>query len=131
MAQMNVGNLAAVFAPNLLRPEQQSIEHLADTAHIVNLVAILITSRCDLFPDLAMTSRSASRSSQPHEQFSSAHAVPGDNTLQSESTNAAFRDEPCSWYFLDDEHVQHGPVRVHRPPETPMPQCGIFFDAQR
>ena len=40
--QMNVGNTAAVFAPNLLRPRVESIEQLADTAHVVNLVAVMI-----------------------------------------------------------------------------------------
>ena len=37
--KMTVGNCAAVFGPNLLRPQAETLEHLADTVHIVNLLA--------------------------------------------------------------------------------------------
>ena len=39
---MNVGNTAAVFAPNLLRSDSVSINMLADTVHVVNITACLI-----------------------------------------------------------------------------------------
>ena len=44
-SKMTVGNTAAVFAPNLLRPEMETLEHLADTAHTVNLIQLFI-HRC-------------------------------------------------------------------------------------
>ena len=46
---MTVGNTAAVFAPNLLRPEVDTLEHLADTAHVVNLMIVLIGRCPDIF----------------------------------------------------------------------------------
>ena len=48
-SKMTVGNTAAVFAPNLLRPEHETIEHLADTAHTVNLIALFIRRCSDIF----------------------------------------------------------------------------------
>ena len=41
-SKMNVGNTAAVFAPNLLRAQEETIDMLADTVHVVNMVAVLI-----------------------------------------------------------------------------------------
>ena len=42
--KMTVGNCAAVFGPNLLRPQAEMLEHLADTVHIVNLLAAMIAA---------------------------------------------------------------------------------------
>ena len=42
--KMTVGNCAAVFGPNLLRPQAETLEHLADTVHIVNLLAAMIAA---------------------------------------------------------------------------------------
>ena len=41
-SKMNVGNTAAVFAPNLLRAQEETIDQLADTVHVVNMIAVLI-----------------------------------------------------------------------------------------
>ena len=41
-SKMSVGNTAAVFAPNLIRPEIQTIEHLADASHTVNLIILVM-----------------------------------------------------------------------------------------
>lgn len=71
-SKMSVGNVAAVFAPNLLRPEVETLEHLADTAHIVNLIAVLISSQHFIFhgasPDAPPA---AARSSSAHYASSS------------------------------------------------------------
>jgi len=46
---MTVGNTAAVFAPNLLRPQVETLDQLRDTAHVVNLVALLLALATPLF----------------------------------------------------------------------------------
>jgi len=62
-SKMTIGNIAAVFAPNLLRPEHETLEHLADTAHIVNLTAVFITHARAIFGRSMMAPLSSERSS--------------------------------------------------------------------
>ena len=76
---MNVGNTAAVFAPNLLRPRVESIEQLADTVHIVNLVALMI--------------------SEPYRIFQS--FVGGDDSAIDSAREASGRDSTCAPTALD------------------------------
>lgn len=60
---MKVGNTAAVFAPNLLRPQLETMEHLADTQHTVNLLVILITCREQIFGTAGVALPPSSRTS--------------------------------------------------------------------
>ena len=46
---MTIGNISAVFAPNLLRPRHESMESLKDTVHVVNLLATLVGRAHDVF----------------------------------------------------------------------------------
>jgi hypothetical protein len=71
-SKMTVGNTAAVFAPNLLRPERETLQHLADTGHVVNLIATMIAKYEQIFlcrspttttPDDSMASLRLSRDS--------------------------------------------------------------------
>jgi len=62
-SKMNAGNTAAVFAPNLLRPELETLEHLADTAHIVNLITVLIMNYERIFGTQPVPSQPSSRAS--------------------------------------------------------------------
>ena len=120
-SKMTTANTAAVFAPNLLRAEQEAIEHLANTVHVVNLVATLITCRARIFDP-----------AWPGQEFD-ASVSSGDKTLDAESEqmqlsatladtiqpieqlsihcDQSAADQPSrQWFYLDCEHAQHGPV---------------------
>ena len=72
-SKMTAGNTAAVFAPNLLRPEHETLEHLADTAHIVNLIACFITHAPRIFgADASAAAATATRLSAATQQLSAA-----------------------------------------------------------
>ena len=134
---MNVGNTAAVFAPNLLRPRVESIEQLADTVHIVNLVAFMISDPHRIFEAYAGGDDSATASAR-HTSCRSSVAAQGSTPQGStpatdrgtshyrlSSTSSADGDEPAAaepasteskpWYYLNDAHEQQGPVRAAPP----------------
>ena len=135
---MTVGNTAAVFAPNLLRSESESIDQLADTVHVVNIVAVMIQLADRVFdvpgpsgdaqPPAAAVAPSADSAppvaSSPAGGACSA-AGPALSAGASRSlavgepepaTNEAGADtpgEPEKWYYVNSEHQQEGPVRTH------------------
>jgi len=139
-SKMNVGNTAAVFAPNLLRPELESLEHLADTVHIVNLVGLMISQPERIFPAVAASldrqtsgSGSASRAAGRHISVRSTSASEaegsgryrlsfassgssGADSSHAKSTGAAESQQPVvaptanRWFFLDVNMKQQGPV---------------------
>ena len=75
--QMNVGNTAAVFAPNLLRPERETLEHLADTAHSVNLVALMISNPQRIFQPTASPAEQLSARSGSSMHMGGFHSARG------------------------------------------------------
>jgi len=138
VSKMTVGNTAAVFAPNLLRSESESIDQLADTVHVVNIVAVMIQLADRVFdvpgpsgdaqPPAAAVAPSADSAppvaSSPAGGACSA-AGPALSAGASRSlavgepepaTNEAGADtpgEPEKWYYVNSEHQQEGPVRTH------------------
>jgi len=123
--KMTVGNTAAVFAPNLLRPATATLDHLKDTAHIVNLIASLITNAHHVFglPELASLmpaaeeapqaqpqeyQRQSNASEPPQDSGSSDAAAAGEGDSARASVAAGEDDKP--WYYLNSSHQQEGPV---------------------
>jgi len=138
-SKMNVGNTAAVFAPNLLRPRVESIEQLADTVHIVNLVAFMIADPHRIFQAFPGGDDSATASlRQPSSRSSAIPTSTGDASPAGRDTShyrlsASSADDTESvagvpaqhaiaanstdqtsasklWYYLNDAHEQQGPV---------------------
>lgn len=82
--KMTVGNTAAVFAPNLLRPKHETLEHLADTVHIVNLVSQMVAAPRRVF---------ARWGGSDDEAEAAAGAAPILSTSQRSA--CSHRSEPC------------------------------------
>jgi len=130
-SRMTAGNTAAVFAPNLLRPELETLEHLADTAHIVNLITTLILNHRRVFgsemssrasfeaavPRSASTDQAIYLSTQPSRSGHASDSQPALMSSGSQGCAAAAGEgsepsevEPRSWYYLSQDHQQQGPV---------------------
>lgn len=135
---MNVGNTAAVFAPNLLRSEEASMEQLQDTVHIVNLVGQLISNAQRVFQIAGapldhltnsgsvspvaggqISSRGNSASSAECSGRYRLSSVGSSISLDNQSTTqqvaaaaAVTSSEPTGkpWYYLNSSHEQQGPV---------------------
>ena len=126
--QMTVSNTAAVFAPNLLRSDSESIDQLADTVHVVNIVAVMIQladrvfgvsgSTGDAQPTAAalvppVDSEACGAAEQAPSAASRSPAVG-----KAEPTTRAGADtpgKPQQWYYVSSKHQQVGPVRAHPP----------------
>lgn len=129
--QMTVGNTAAVFAPNLLRSEHDGIDQLADTVHVVNLVAIMIQLADTVFDVARPTSEPSGAAAaafplvagpvllQPAPQPSSASS----KCLQ--SPRASLKQASSS-----DLSTQEGPLRSSTSKADPRhPEVGAVTDA--
>jgi len=114
-SKMSVGNVAAVFAPNLLRPEVDSIEHLADTGHVVNVIAVFIACYAKIFGVPEPASAASSESLAGRLSHASSAGAPQAHAGSLAGTSAASLTEPeaepeARWFYLNEEHEQHGPV---------------------
>ena len=98
-SKMNVNNTAAVFAPNLLRSDNVSINLLADTVHVVNVTACLIQHADHIF-DVAGLSDDAPPPAAAHPSLAQAEPT----------ADEAAAAEPATWYYANAEHQQEGPV---------------------
>mmetsp|Transcript_27376 Transcript_27376/g.69653 ORF Transcript_27376/g.69653 Transcript_27376/m.69653 type:complete len:537 (+) Transcript_27376:34-1644(+) len=109
-SKMTVGNTAAVFAPNLLRAEVDSIENLADTVHVVNLIAVLMTCYSGIFgvPETAPAAPNHQASSGSMLDRMSVTSSAGATPMLSADSTASLA-EP-RWFYLNAEHEQQGPV---------------------
>ena len=124
--KMTVGNTAAVFAPNLLRPKHETFEQLADAGHVVNLISFLIGQRAALFglpdpraaPPLQAMPSAAGSSRDVSARLSSAtessEAPPANNATRAEQAAAIELSDDSSsmgrWYWLTANHDQQGPA---------------------
>lgn len=114
---MNVGNTAAVFAPNLLRPRVESIEQLADTSHVVNLIAFMISEPHRIFSAFGNERAPASSRVQSNDclaandsHASKLQAGPRLTQVASPGATPATADGSKPWYYLNDNLEQQGPV---------------------
>ena len=123
-SRMGVGNVAAVFAPNLLRAETESLDNLADTGHVVNTLAACIYCYRRIFAmseptplaQPALSQRSSSVGVQDRAHSLSAQLAARASFEAAPQITAAFPlasgpapAEP-RWYYLNEQHEQHGPV---------------------
>lgn len=93
---MGVSNVAAVFAPNLLRPLEDTLETLRDTVHVVNLLATLLVEADALF--------GAAPAAEP---VGGAAAVDVSDAAEA-SPEAPRAGKP--WFYLNGANEQQGPV---------------------
>ncbi|KAL1496602.1 hypothetical protein AB1Y20_014206 [Prymnesium parvum] len=117
-SKMNVGNTAAVFAPNLLRPRVESIEQLADTSHVVNLIAFMISEPHRIFSAFGNERAPASSRVQSNDclaandsHASKLQAGPRLTQVASPGATPATADGSKPWYYLNDNLEQQGPIK--------------------
>ena len=119
-SKMTVGNTAAVFAPNLLRSEEESIDQLADTVHVVNLVAVMIQLADRVFdvPGPSSAVQPAAAAAPPSAGVGRPETVPP-RPAETQAEHVAPVEhsklgQNSKWYFVNAKHQQEGPVR-HTP----------------
>lgn len=57
---MSIGNVAAVFAPNLVRAREAKSEHLEHMGPIIQLIAFMISEPITIFGECGQSDRSGS-----------------------------------------------------------------------
>lgn len=108
-SKMTLGNVAAVFAPNLLRPRHETLEHFAQTSHVVNLVAWLMRSPSYILSSPLVTDSSATDLTEAHRVCQQQQVEHSDDNLLARA-RANPSTESARWFFLDQSHEQQGPV---------------------